>query len=59
MLSHFQRWLVAYAGLEKHVAVWFSLHSLKTTTLSWSSQLGIDEVTRSEQGNQNFTELFT
>ena len=51
MLSHFRRCLVAYAGLEKHVAAWFSLHSLKTTMLSWSSQLGIDEVTRSAQGH--------
>ena len=51
MLGHLRRCLVVHAGLSKSVACLFSLHSLKTTLLSWACQLGVAETLRSGQGH--------
>ena len=51
MLSRFRRCLVTYAGLEPSVSSSFTLHSLKTTLLTWASQVGVTDVLREAQGH--------
>ena len=51
MLAQFRRCLVVYAGLSPSVASRFTLHSLKTTLLAWSSQVEVPEVLREARGH--------
>ena len=51
MLAQLRRCLVVYAGLSPSVASRFTLHSLKTTLLAWSSQVEVPEVLREAQGH--------
>ena len=50
MLAQFRRCLAVYAGRSPSVASRFTLHSLKTTLLAWSS-LEVPEVLWEAQGH--------
>ena len=51
MLSHFRSCLVQFGGVEQADVSCFSVHSLKTTTLSWAMRLGVKVEHRAAQGH--------
>ena len=50
-LAHLRRCLVVFGGLSHSSAAVFTLHSLKTTILSWGLQLNLPESDRGAQGH--------